>query len=132
MAEETKRKQDEHEHEPGHKPDEDLCWSGHQCVPSLSVFTFGLSEFRRHRCRAHHRNESPMALHAVLGVALFLFGNIIAQDSSLAIRLHEPTSTGSLRSMSSTQATTSHTKQAARTPPRTSQAASMTVAEQSP
>src|SRR5258707_14507927 len=40
------------------------------------------------------------------------FGNIIAQDSSLAIRLHEPTSTGSLRSMSSTQATTSHTKQA--------------------
>src|SRR6266705_1797168 len=28
----TKRKRDEPE--PGHKPDEDLCWSGHQCVPS--------------------------------------------------------------------------------------------------
>src|SRR5260221_14193354 len=126
MAEETKWKQDEHEHEPGHKPDEDLCWLGHQCVLSLFVFTFDLSEFRRHGCCAHHPNESPMVLHAVLGVALFLFGNIIAQDSSLAIRLYKPTSTGSLCLMSSTQATTSHTKQAARTPPWTSQAALMT------
>ncbi len=67
-------------------------------VPSsLSVFTFDLSEFRRHRCRAHHRDELPMALHAVLGVAPFLFGNTIARGPSLAIRPRKPTSTGSLR-----------------------------------
>ncbi|KAH9986683.1 hypothetical protein BJV74DRAFT_844344 [Russula compacta] len=42
-----------------------------------------------HRYHHHHR-ESPTALHAVLGVALFLFGNIIAQDPSLALS-REPT-----------------------------------------
>jgi hypothetical protein len=35
--------------------------------------------------RSHHQHESPNAFHAVLGIALFLFGNIIAQNSSLAI-----------------------------------------------
>ena len=34
--------------------------------------------------------DSPTAFHAVLGVALFLFGNLIAQNSSLAIS-REPT-----------------------------------------
>ena len=37
-----------------------------------------------------NRIESPSALHAVLGVALFLFGNIIAQNPSLALP-REPT-----------------------------------------
>ena len=39
----------------------------------LSVFTFDLSEFRNHRSRPRHRCESL----TVLGVALFLVGNII-------------------------------------------------------
>ena len=38
----------------------------------------------------HHHRESPTALHAVLGVALFLFGNVIAQNPSLALS-REPT-----------------------------------------
>jgi len=75
MVEETKRKQIE-----------DFCWSGHQCIPSLFfLFTFDLSEFRRHRCHAHHCDESPTALHVMYSIALFLFGNIIAQGPSLAI-----------------------------------------------
>ena len=36
------------------------------------------------------RVDSPTALHAVLGVALFLFGNVIAQNPSLALP-REPT-----------------------------------------
>ena len=38
----------------------------------------------------NRRHDSPTAFHAVLGVALFLFGNLIAQNSSLAIS-REPT-----------------------------------------
>ena len=64
--------------------------------PLLSVFTFDLSEFCRHRCCAHHRDELPIALHTI-GVAPFLFGNTIVQGPSLTIRLRKPTSTGSLR-----------------------------------
>lgn len=60
---------------PSSSSDEDFGWSGHQ-----------------NRSRPRHRGESPTALHAVLGVALFLFGNIIARDPSLAIRPREPTS----------------------------------------
>ncbi|KAH9970955.1 hypothetical protein BGW80DRAFT_1324583 [Lactifluus volemus] len=33
----------------------------------------------------HRRHESPNAFHSLMGIALFLFGNIIAQNSSLAI-----------------------------------------------
>ncbi|KAH8989459.1 hypothetical protein EDB92DRAFT_870430 [Lactarius akahatsu] len=47
----------------------------------------------RHHCHHHHHRhsrDSPTAFHAVLGVALFLFGNLIAQNSSLAIS-REPT-----------------------------------------
>jgi hypothetical protein len=43
----------------------------------------------RHRHR-HSTRDSPTAFHAVLGVALFLFGNLISQNSSLAIS-REPT-----------------------------------------
>ncbi|KAI0285639.1 hypothetical protein BC826DRAFT_1109210 [Russula brevipes] len=45
------------------------------------------------RPRSHHR-ESPTAFHAALGVALFLFGNIIAQNPSLALS-REPTTPSS-------------------------------------
>ncbi|KAI9440878.1 hypothetical protein H4582DRAFT_1811523, partial [Lactarius indigo] len=45
-----------------------------------------------HHRHHHHRHprDSPTAFHAVLGVALFLFGNLIAQNSTLAIS-REPT-----------------------------------------
>jgi hypothetical protein len=64
MVEETKQKQDKPE--PGHNG---------QGILSLppSLFTFNLSDFRRHRCHPHHCDESPMMLHTMLGVALFLF-----------------------------------------------------------
>ena len=119
--------QDEHEHEPGHKPDEDLCWPGiSESRLSLSshsiylnsadmdaVLTIAINHPRRCTpCLASHCSSLATRQH-----------NIIAWDPSLAIHPREPTSTGSLRPMSSTQVTTSHTKQAARTPPRTSQAA---------
>ncbi|KAI0249667.1 hypothetical protein BJV78DRAFT_1129183 [Lactifluus subvellereus] len=40
--------------------------------------------------QSHRHHESPTALHAVLGIALFLFGNIIAQNTTLALS-REPT-----------------------------------------
>ena len=48
--------------------------------------------FCRHRNHAHHRSELPTKLHALLGVTLFLFGNITAWDPSLTICPHEPSS----------------------------------------
>ncbi|KAF8470284.1 hypothetical protein DFH94DRAFT_637821 [Russula ochroleuca] len=48
------------------------------------------SDLSHSRQPHHHPIESPSALHAVLGVALFLFGNIIAQNPSLALP-REPT-----------------------------------------
>ena len=78
---------------PSPSPDGDFSWSRHQCVPSpLSSHSIFLSEFRKHRSRPQRCGESPTALHAVLGVALFRFGNIISRDPSLAIRPREPTS----------------------------------------
>ncbi|KAI9510549.1 hypothetical protein F5148DRAFT_976587 [Russula earlei] len=48
----------------------------HRCVPVV----FGAPLFS-----LSHGHESPTALHAALGTALFLFGNVIAQNSSLAM-----------------------------------------------
>ena len=64
-----------------------MCMSGippspHVCFSFLSTH---VDRFRQNRSR-----DSPTAFHAVLGVALFLFGNLIAQNSTLAIS-REPT-----------------------------------------
>jgi len=45
-----------------------------------------------HRNHAYHHSELPTKLHAMLGVTLFLFGNIAAWDPSLTICPHEPSS----------------------------------------
>ena len=57
----------------------------HPCVHSPTFLWCSLTKLC-HICRV----ESPTALHAVLGVALFLFGNVIAQNPSLALP-REPT-----------------------------------------
>jgi len=107
----TKRKQDEPE--PGHKPDEDLCWSGHQCIPSPPL---SLS--------SHSIYLSSADIDAVLTIAMnypwCCTLCLVSHHSSLAIPLHEAPPSPSARAnphplarctpMSSTQSTTSHTK----------------------
>ena len=121
----TKRKQDEPE--PGHKLDEDLCWSGYQCVPSPPL---SLS--------SHSIYLSSADIDAVLTIAMNYPWRctpcLVSHRSSLATPLREAPPSPSARAnphplarcapMSSTQSTTSHTKRAASTPPRTSQAES--------
>ena len=101
-------KQDEHKHGSELKPklDEDLLVRASvRPAPSLS-FTFDLFEFRRHKYHAHHR-------HTCLA-SFCSSGNIIAQRhlprhplTRTSITLCR---TGTLRSISLTQVTTSHAK----------------------
>ena len=114
----TKWKRDEPE--PGHKPDEDLCWSGHQCVPSPPL---SLS--------SHSIYLSSADIDAVLIIATnypWRCTPLVSHRSSLATPLREAPPSPSARAnphplarcapMCSTQSTTSHTKRAASTPPR--------------
>jgi hypothetical protein len=96
---ETQAKEDEHQSvfEPELEPEPGtrlrrLVRTSVRPFPSSPAHARTVSWAETRQQSPRHRNEPPTALHSALGVALFLFGNIIARDPSLALGPREPTS----------------------------------------